>query len=169
MGPSTLTVAELEDPAIMANVEAAMTEASTKMSNPDDFYDAEMAKIDEAMDAAESDDDAVNVVVFQKNKLHQLKNELLGTEDAQFFNQPGHRYNGFDQFSMVLALVLGTAGLPHILNRYYTNPSGSAARRSTFWVLVFIGVFYIVSPMVGSCGQIDGEGGGGLGHRSGHR
>ena len=40
------------------------------------------------------------------------------------FGEPGHRYNAFDQFSMVLALVLGTAGLPHILNRYYTNPSG---------------------------------------------
>ena len=70
-----------------------------------------------------------------------------------FFTEPGHRYNAFDQFSMVLALVLGTAGLPHILNRYYTNPSGSAARRSTFWVLVFIGVFYILSPIAGLAGR----------------
>ena len=48
------------------------------------------------------------------------------------FGEPGHRYNAFDQFSMVLALVLGTAGLPHILNRYYTNPPARppAARRS---------------------------------------
>jgi cation/acetate symporter len=69
------------------------------------------------------------------------------------FGEPGHRYNKFDQFSMVLALVLGTAGLPHILNRYYTNPSGAAARRSTFWVLVFIGVFYILSPIAGLAGR----------------
>ena len=55
---------------------------------------------------------------------------------------------------MVLALVLGTAGLPHILNRYYTNPSGKAARRSTFWVLVFIGTFYIFAPIAGLAGRV---------------
>ena len=69
------------------------------------------------------------------------------------FSEPGHRYNAFDQFSMVLALVLGTAGLPHILNRYYTNPSGKAARRSTFWVLIFIGTFYIFAPIAGLAGR----------------
>ncbi len=70
------------------------------------------------------------------------------------FSEPGHRYNWLDQFSMVLALVLGTAGLPHILNRYYTNPSGKAARRSTFWVLVFIGTFYIFAPIAGLAGRV---------------
>lgn len=153
MGPAKLTVEELGDPEVYANVEVAMLEASSKMADPDAFYEAEMDKIDEAI-AAGAAEDKVNVVVFQKNKLHELKNEILGTNDAMFFNQPGHRYNSFDQFSMVLALVLGTAGLPHILNRYYTNPSGSAARRSTFWVLVFIGVFYIISPMVGLAGRL---------------
>jgi cation/acetate symporter len=77
----------------------------------------------------------------------------LRPEAPMIFNQPGHRYNPLDQFSMVLALVLGTAGLPHILNRYYTNPSGRAARRSTFWVLVFIGTFYICAPYVGAAGR----------------
>ncbi len=151
MAPGTLTVAELEDPAVYSQVEIAMTEA-TKNNAGAATLEEEMAKIDAAM-AAGAPDDTVNVVVFQKNKLHQLKNDLLGTEDALKFNQPGARYDAFGQFSMVLALVLGTAGLPHILNRYYTNPSGSAARRSTFWVLVFIGVFYILSPMVGLAGR----------------
>jgi cation/acetate symporter len=153
MQPAKLSVAELEDPAVMENVEVAMLEASQRMADPDEFYEAEMTRIEEAMAAAETPEDTVDVVVFAKNKLHSLKNELLGTDDAMFFNHPGHRYTALDQFSMVLALVLGTAGLPHILNRYYTNPSGSAARRSTFWVLVFIGVFYIISPMVGLAGR----------------
>jgi cation/acetate symporter len=153
MQPAKLTVAELEDPEVMENVEVAMLEASQRMADPDEFYEIEMTRIEDAMAAAETPEDTVDVVVFAKNKLHALKNELLGTEDAMFFNQPGHRYTALDQFSMVLALVLGTAGLPHILNRYYTNPSGSAARRSTFWVLVFIGVFYIISPMVGLAGR----------------
>ena len=87
----------------------------------------------------------LNVLLTQKNKLHESRDMLFG--------EPGHRYNAFDQFSMVLALVLGTAGLPHILNRYYTNPSGSAARRSTFWVLVFIGTFYIMAPIAGLAGR----------------
>lgn len=151
MAPATLTVAELEDPAVYSQVELAMTEATKKNVGAASLAE-EMGKIDAAM-AAGAPEDAVNIVVFQKNKLHELKNDLLGTEDALFFNQPGARYDAFGQFSMVLALVLGTAGLPHILNRYYTNPSGSAARRSTFWVLVFIGVFYIVSPMVGLAGR----------------
>lgn len=86
----------------------------------------------------------VPVALPAKNKLHEWRDMV--------FNEPGHRYNAFDQFSMVLALVLGTAGLPHILNRYYTNPSGSAARRSTFWVLIFIGVFYIAAPIAGLAG-----------------
>jgi cation/acetate symporter len=87
----------------------------------------------------------VSVVLPTKSKLQPDK--------PMIFNQPGHRYNPLDQFSMVLALVLGTAGLPHILNRYYTNPSGAAARRSTFWVLIFIGTFYILAPYVGAAGR----------------
>ncbi len=88
----------------------------------------------------------VTLLTPAANKLH---------ETQLAFNQPGHRYNAFDQFSMVLALVLGTAGLPHILNRYYTNPSGKAARRSTFWVLILIGTFYIMAPIAGLFGRLD--------------
>jgi cation/acetate symporter len=87
----------------------------------------------------------VSLVLPTKSKLQPDK--------PMVFNEPGHRYNPLDQFSMVLALVLGTAGLPHILNRYYTNPSGAAARRSTFWVLIFIGTFYILAPYVGAAGR----------------
>ncbi|MBA4370691.1 MAG: hypothetical protein C0418_03820 [Coriobacteriaceae bacterium] len=103
-------------------------------------------------DAAANGGDAaakVTLVLPQKSKLKTKAGELR----SMLFNYPGHRYNAFDQFSMVLALVLGTAGLPHILNRYYTNPSGAAARRSTFWVLVFIGTFYIMAPIVGAAGR----------------
>ncbi|MHB1340945.1 MAG: sodium/solute symporter [Coriobacteriia bacterium] len=102
----------------------------------------ELEKVDEFI--ATDAEGKIPVALPSKNKLHELKDQL--------FAEPGHRYNAFDQFSMVLALVLGTAGLPHILNRYYTNPSGSAARRSTFWVLVFIGTFYIFAPIAGLAG-----------------
>lgn len=70
-----------------------------------------------------------------------------------YFNQPGHRYTHWEQFSLVLALVLGTAGLPHIMNRYYTNPSGWVARLTTVWVLVLVAAFYIMAGMLGTAGR----------------
>lgn len=47
--------------------------------------------------------------------------------------------------SLVLALALGTTGLPHVVVRYYTNPDGRAARRTTVWVLVLLALFYIAT------------------------
>lgn len=53
-------------------------------------------------------------------------------------------------YSLIMALVCGTAGLPHILVRFYTNPDGRAAKRTTFWVMVLIGVFYMFTPVWGT-------------------
>ncbi|MUM76934.1 sodium/solute symporter [Pseudodesulfovibrio sp. F-1] len=54
-----------------------------------------------------------------------------------------------DTLSLLLALMFGTAGLPHILVRFYTAPDGKAARRTVIYVLFLIGMFYILSPYVG--------------------
>lgn len=56
-------------------------------------------------------------------------------------------------FSLIVALVCGTAGLPHILVRFYTNPDGAAAKRTTMWVMVLIGVFYVFPPVFGVLGR----------------
>lgn len=56
-------------------------------------------------------------------------------------------------YSLIIALVCGTAGLPHILVRFYTNPDGRAAKRTTFWVMVLIGVFYMFTPVWGVLGR----------------
>ena len=50
---------------------------------------------------------------------------------------------------MLIAGALGTMGLPHVLVRFYTNPDGRAARRTTVAVLAMIGGFYIVAVLVG--------------------
>jgi Na+(H+)/acetate symporter ActP len=50
-------------------------------------------------------------------------------------------------------LVCGTAGLPHILVRFYTNPDGVAAKRTTMWVMILIGVFYVFPPVFGVLGR----------------
>ena len=56
-------------------------------------------------------------------------------------------------FSLIVALVCGTAGLPHILVRFYTNPDGVAAKKTTMWVMILIGVFYIFPPVFGLLGR----------------
>jgi Na+(H+)/acetate symporter ActP len=52
-------------------------------------------------------------------------------------------------YSVLIAGALGTMGLPHVLVRFYTNPDGRAARRTTVAVLAMIGGFYIVAVLVG--------------------
>ncbi len=56
-------------------------------------------------------------------------------------------------YSLIIALVCGTAGLPHILVRFYTNPDGIAAKRTTMWVMILIGTFYLFPPVFGVMGR----------------
>jgi cation/acetate symporter len=67
---------------------------------------------------------------------------------------PGLQYGAttlakIDFLSLGLALVLGTAGLPHILMRFYTVPSSKEARRSVVWAIWLIGIFYLFSLVLG--------------------
>ncbi|MFM9444783.1 cation acetate symporter [Streptomyces acidiscabies] len=70
------------------------------------------------------------------------------------FLAPGLKYGAdwtsrFDFISLGLALVLGTAGLPHILSRFYTVPTARAARRSVVWSIGLIGSFYLMTIVLG--------------------
>lgn len=56
-------------------------------------------------------------------------------------------------FSLIIGLIFGTAGLPHILVRFYTNPDGRSAKRTTLWVMVMIGVFYMFPAVWGALGR----------------
>lgn len=53
-----------------------------------------------------------------------------------------------DVFAITMALMVGTAGLPHVIIRFYTVPSVRAARYSAFWALLFIGILYTTAPAV---------------------
>ncbi len=57
-------------------------------------------------------------------------------------------------YSLVLATFLGTMGLPHVLVRFYTNPDGVQARRTTLIVLVLLGAFYLMPPVYGALGRL---------------
>ncbi|SCL66087.1 cation acetate symporter [Micromonospora chersina] len=60
----------------------------------------------------------------------------------------------FGTYSLILATFLGTMGLPHVLVRFYTNPDGAAARRTTLVVLALVGVFYLLPTIYGVLGRI---------------
>ncbi|MFC0863332.1 cation acetate symporter [Sphaerimonospora cavernae] len=87
---------------------------------------------------------------------------LLGDAAAQSgkgeaFLQPGLKYGTeaqglagkIDLISLGLALVLGTAGLPHVLIRFYTVPTAKDARKSVQWGIGIIGVFYLLTLVLG--------------------
>ncbi|GAA4746210.1 hypothetical protein GCM10023350_33650 [Nocardioides endophyticus] len=57
-------------------------------------------------------------------------------------------------YSLIIATFLGTMGLPHVVVRFYTNPDGRAARRTTLVVLVLLGLFYLLPPIYGALGRI---------------
>src|SRR6185369_16109509 len=57
--------------------------------------------------------------------------------------------NPWDAVSLGLALMFGTAGLPHILMRFYTVPDARAARSSVFYATGFIGFFYLLTFVLG--------------------
>ncbi len=68
----------------------------------------------------------------------------------QKFLEPGGLVTSpLDAFSLGLALMFGTAGLPHILMRFYTVPDAKAARKSVFVATGFIGYFYILTVTIG--------------------
>jgi cation/acetate symporter len=67
---------------------------------------------------------------------------------------PGLQYgkssiSKLDFLSLSMALVLGTAGLPHVLMRFYTVPSSKEARRSVVWAIWIIGIFYLFTLVLG--------------------
>ena len=72
---------------------------------------------------------------------------------AAFLDEHQKPYSLVYTYSLIIALVCGTAGLPHILVRFYTNPDGVAAKKTTMWVMILIGVFYVFPPVFGVIGR----------------
>ncbi|MGW5055335.1 solute symporter family protein [Actinokineospora sp. NPDC004072] len=77
-----------------------------------------------------------------------------GGANGETLLNPGKQYgvsetSKLDFISLALALVLGTAGLPHILMRFYTVPTAKEARRSVVWAIWLIGIFYLFTLVLG--------------------
>jgi cation/acetate symporter len=75
---------------------------------------------------------------------------LSGAELGQRFLEPGLYFRSpIDQISLGMALVFGTAGLPHILMRFFTVPTAQQARKSVVWAMAVIGGFYLLTLFLG--------------------
>ena len=101
----------------------------------------------------------VLITVLVLAKFNFNISELLGaaaenTGKGSAFFEPGLKYgttltSKIDFISLSIALVLGTAGLPHILIRFYTVPTAKAARTSVLWAIGLIGSFYLMTLALG--------------------
>jgi len=84
---------------------------------------------------------------------HVTYHDAKGAEVVKDFMTPGLRfkppYGALDLISLGVALIFGTAGLPHILVRFYTVPDAKTARHSVVWAMVLIGAFYIMTTFLG--------------------
>jgi cation/acetate symporter len=82
--------------------------------------------------------------------LGDASKNMSALELGQRFLEPGLLFkNPIDQVSLGMALVLGTAGLPHILMRFFTVPTAQAARKSVIWAMAIIGGFYVLTLFLG--------------------
>jgi cation/acetate symporter len=86
--------------------------------------------------------------------LHVLDRTLL---DLGFgaYTEPFNDKSMIDMFAITLALMVGTAGLPHVIVRFFTVPKVSDARKSAGWALVFIALLYTTAPVVGALSRLN--------------
>jgi Na+(H+)/acetate symporter ActP len=85
--------------------------------------------------------------------------EQAGAGSGPDWATPSGRSTGRDHplyriYSLLLALLFGTMGLPHVLVRFYTNPDGRTARRTTLVVIGLLGTFYLFPPFYGAMGRL---------------
>jgi cation/acetate symporter len=82
-----------------------------------------------------------------------MGHQQAGQTRVSNFLQPGMRYHAprgaLDLISLSCALIFGTAGLPHILVKFYTVPDAATARKSVVWTMALIGSFYIMTSIIG--------------------
>ena len=87
--------------------------------------------------------------------LYVLQKLDLVLQDLGFGAYTDGTKSTIDVFAITLALMVGTAGLPHVIVRFFTVPKASAARVSAGWALVFIALLYTTAPAVGAFARLN--------------
>jgi cation/acetate symporter len=91
--------------------------------------------------------------VYLLEAIDQIHRDLGFPEYTASF-VPGHK-SMIDMFAVTLALMVGTAGLPHVIIRFYTVKNVHAARWSAFWALLFIGILYTTAPAIATFARVN--------------
>jgi cation/acetate symporter len=97
--------------------------------------------------------DGPNAGIYLLETIDQIHRDLGFPEYTAAF--VAGKKGMLDVFAITLALMAGTAGLPHVLIRFYTVPSARAARWSAMWALVFIGLLYTTAPAVATFARVN--------------
>ena len=84
--------------------------------------------------------------------LAKLNEVLL---DLGFQDYTGHHGSTFNMFLFTMSLMIGTAGLPHVIIRFFTVPRVADARKSAGWALIFIALLYLTAPAVGAMARLN--------------
>ncbi|MFT5329195.1 MAG: cation/acetate symporter [Parasphingorhabdus sp.] len=87
--------------------------------------------------------------------LYVLQKLDLVLQDMGFAAYTSGEKSTIDVFCITLALMVGTAGLPHVIVRFFTVPKASDARKSAGWALVFIALLYTTAPAVGAFARLN--------------
>ena len=82
-------------------------------------------------------------------KLDQVLGEL------GFHDYTGHHHSTMNMVLFTMSLMIGTAGLPHVIIRFFTVPKVADARKSAGWALVFIALLYLTAPAVGAMARLN--------------
>ncbi len=85
--------------------------------------------------------------------LLQTLNEVL--MELGFNDYTGNHGSTFNMVLFTMSLMIGTAGLPHVIIRFFTVPKVADARTSAGWALVFIALLYTVAPAVGAMARLN--------------
>ncbi|MFP5336119.1 MAG: cation acetate symporter [Actinomycetes bacterium] len=101
--------------------------------------------------------DAGTVVTVPEGQVVPHASRLVATTGDEWslpLVGSGREHPLYATYSLILALFFGTMGLPHVLVRFYTNPDGAAARRTTLVVIGLLGAFYLFPPLYGALGRL---------------
>jgi Na+(H+)/acetate symporter ActP len=94
-------------------------------------------------------------VVLQRGDIVPVTTDLPDQPNASWLRPlgSGKEHPLYASLSLILAICLGTMGLPHVLVRFYTNPDGRDTRRTTFVVIVLLSGFYLLPTVFGALGR----------------
>lgn len=98
-------------------------------------------------------EDGQNAGMFLLQTIDQIHRDL-GLPEYTAAYVPGKK-SMVDVFAITMALMVGTAGLPHVLIRFYTVRSVRGARFSAFWAILFIGILYTTAPAVATFARVN--------------